>query len=143
MDALQNLRGVVNNQVLIREHEITDTDFRHITGDGSVLFIKYPHQQDDTNTYEFIDIFTLKSWMGGYRIYLLEAPVDDVTWLRIKQSGTYVIHFDLIIDPCSVSFELHTRVEIKHFSEHNPKHDINLEKGENCLLVWKQNPDIY
>ena len=60
-------------------------------------------------------------------------------WLRIKQPGTYTIHFDLTRDrrDSSFSFELHTRDEIIHFSEHNPKHDINLEKGENCLLVLK------
>ena len=59
--------------------------------------------------------------------------------LRIKQPGTYTIHFDLIpIDSSSFSFELHTRDEIIHFSEHNPKHVINLEKSENCLLVYKK-----
>ena len=103
------------------------------------FFIEYPHELDDTNTYEFIDIFTLKE----YFIHLLEEPVDDVIWLRIKQPGTYAIHFDLIIDPSYFSFELHTRDEIKHFSEHNPKHVINLEKGENCLLVFKKHPDNY
>ena len=36
LDALQNLFGVENNQVLIRKYEIIGTDFRHITsaGDG-------------------------------------------------------------------------------------------------------------
>ena len=29
-----------------------------------------------------------------------------------------------------------------HFFEHNPKHNINLEKDENCLLVYKQTPVI-
>ena len=40
LDALQNLFGVENNQVLIRKYEIKGTDFRHITsaGDGSVSF---------------------------------------------------------------------------------------------------------
>ena len=56
--------------------------------------------------------------------------------VKNKQPGTYTIHFDLI--PNFFSFELHTRDEIIHFSEHNPKHDINLEKGENCLLVLKE-----
>ena len=79
---------------------------------------------DGTNTYEFIDIFPLKE----YFIHLLEKLADDVTWLRIKQPGTYTIHFDLITD--SFSFELYTRGEIMHFSEHNPKHNINLEKDE-------------
>ena len=63
------------------------------------------------------------------------------TWLRIKQPGTYTIHFDLI-SSYSFSFELYTRDEIIHFSEHNPKHDINLEKGENSLLVYKKIPTI-
>ena len=97
------------------------------------------HVPDDTNTYEFIDIFTLKS----YFIHLLEEPVDDVTWLKIKQPGTYTIHVYLICSGySSFSFELHTRDEIIHFSEHNAKHDINLEKGENCLLVCKNMPLI-
>ena len=78
-----------------------------------------------------------------YFIHLLEEPVDDVTWLRIKQPGTYAIHFNLVIDPNSFSFELHTRDEIIHFSEHNLKRNINLEKGENCLLVLKKHPDNY
>ena len=85
--------------------------------------------------HEFVDIFTLKE----YFIHLLDEPVDDVTWLRIQQPGTYSIHFDLIpIDPSSFSFELPTRNEIIHFSEHNPKHVVNLETGENCLLVYKK-----
>ena len=39
-DALQNLFGVENNQILIRKYEIIGTDFRCITsaGDGSVFF---------------------------------------------------------------------------------------------------------
>ena len=73
-------------------------------------------------------------------LHLFEEPVGDYTWVRIKQPGTYTIHFDLICN--SFSFELHTRDEIIHFSEHNPKHDINLEKGENCLLVYKKIPQI-
>ena len=85
-------------------------------------------------------MFTLKE----YFFDLFEEPADDVTWLRIKQPGTYPIHFDLTYDRSdgSFSFELHTRGEIIHFSEHNPKHDINLEKGENCLLVLKYLPYI-
>ena len=75
-----------------------------------------------------------------YFIHLLEEPVDDFTWLRIKQPGTYTIHFDLIRN--SFTFELHARDEILHFSEHNPKHNINLEKGENCLLVWKKSLEL-
>ena len=69
--------------------------------------------------------------------HLLEEPVDDITWLRIKQPGTYTIHFALIYSS-SFSFELHTKDEIMHFSEYDPKHDIILEKGENCILVYKK-----
>ena len=32
--------------------------------------------------------------------------------------------------------------KIIHFSEHNPKHDINLEKGENCIFEFKIVPKI-
>ena len=145
MDTLQNLFGVENNRILIRKYEITGLGFKyvgsyHIEERGravDIRFSKYQHVPDDTNTYEFIDSFTLKE----YFIHLLEKPVDDVTWLRIKQPGTYTIHFDLITD--SFSFELHTRDEIIHFSEHNPKHNINLEKDEKCLLVWKRKSGDY
>ena len=75
-------------------------------------------------------------------IHLLEEPVDAVTWLRIKQPGTYTIHFDLCSGYSSFSFELHRRDEVIHFSEHNPKYDINLEKGENCVLVYNEIPQI-
>ena len=74
-------------------------------------------------------------------LHLFEEPAGDYTWLRIKQPGTYTIHLDLI-SFYSFSFELHTRGEIIHFSEYNPKHDINLEKGENCLLLYKKIPLI-
>ena len=74
--------------------------------------------------------------------HLFEEPADDVTWLKIKQPGTYTIYFDLIIEPNSFSFELHTRDEIMHFPEHNRKYNINLEKGENCLLVYKRTPGL-
>ena len=110
LDALQNLLGVENNLVLIRKYEIIDTDFEHnvrlrIDEEGRVIgtsfsYRKHPHVPDDTNTYGFIGIFTLKE----YFLHLFEEPVDDVTWLRIKQPGTYTIHFDLIIDPSSFSF---------------------------------------
>ena len=141
MDALQNFLGVDNNQILIRKYEIIGTAFGYNLPESAdergiidIRFRKHSCQPDDTNTYKFINIFTFKE----YLIDLLEKPVDDVTWLRIKQPGTYTIHFDLIA--YSFSFELHTRDEILHFSEHNPKHDINLEKGENCLLVYKSIP---
>ena len=140
MGALQNFLAVENKQVLIREYEIIGAEFRtNIVGEeerASFIFRKYPRARDDTNDFGFIDNFNLKE----YFFHLLEEPVDDVTWLRIKQPGTYTIHFDLI--PNSFSFELHTRDEIIHFSEHNIKRDINLEKGENCLLVLKKVPSI-
>ena len=132
-----------NNQVLIREYKIIGTDFERTTrlsideeGRSSFLFRKYPLEVD-TNNYGFIDIFTLKE----YFIHLLEEPVDNITWLRIKQPGTYTIHFDFIfLYSDSFSFKLHTRDEVIHFSEHNPKHDINLKNGENCLLADKNMP---
>ena len=137
LDVLQNLFGVENNQVLISKYEIIDTDFKLNRWERAgekitrALFMKHPHEPTDTDTYEVFETFTLKE----YFIHVLEEPIDDSTWLRIKQSGAYTIHFDLITD--SFSFELHTRGEITHFSEHNPRHAINLEKGENCLLVHK------
>ena len=99
-------------------------------------FRKHQIPPVEFDEFELFDMFTLKENF----IHLLEEPVDDITWLRIKQPGTYTIHFDLISD--SFSFELHTRGEIIHFSEHNPKHDIYLEKGENCVLIWKIVPWI-
>ena len=65
LDALQNLFEVENNQVLIRKYEIIGADFyssrmRSIITRGHIgtssLFSKYP-LVDDTNDYEFIDIF--------------------------------------------------------------------------------------
>ena len=59
--------------------------------------------------------------LHGYKIKSLELiPYMDL------------ISNDLISNP--FSFELHTRDEIMHFSEHNSKHDIDLEKGENCWM---------
>ena len=148
LDALQNFFGVENNQLLVRKYELIGEDFessrvaRIHTERGhigtSFLFRKYPLVSDDINNYEFIDVFTLKE----YFFHLFEEPVDDVTWFRNKQPGTCTIHFDFIIVPTSFSFELHTRDEIIHLCEHNPKHNINLEKGENCLLVHKNMPDF-
>ena len=148
LDTLQNFLGVVNNQVLKREYKITGTDFRYAGGFTSdeggriigALFRNYPYEPDDINDFRFIDTFTLKE----YFIHLLEEPVDTVTWLRMKQPGTYTIHFDLIYggNYPSFSFELHTRGEIIGSSEHNPKHDINLEKDENCVLSFQEIPLI-
>ena len=56
LGALQNLLGVVNNQVLIREYEITGIDFEHV---GEALFRKYPRTRDDINKFKFIDILNL------------------------------------------------------------------------------------
>ena len=106
LDALQNFLGVENNQVLIREYEIIGTDFgRFITyaEEGrvtNIVFVKYPRPRDDTNEFEFIDIFTLKE----YFIHLLEEPVDTRTWLRIKQPGTCTIYFDIISGSNTFSF---------------------------------------
>ena len=102
LDALQNLFGVEYNQVLIRKYEITGLGFEYVGGN---LFRKHPHEPDDTNTYGLFDIFTLKE----YFIHLLEEPVDDVTWLRNKQPGTYTIHFDLIPNCFSLSYTQETR----------------------------------
>ena len=37
-------------------------------------------------------------------LHLFEEPVDNFTWLRIKQPGTYTTHFYLIYSS-SFSFE--------------------------------------
>ena len=123
-------------------YELTDTNIEHLglirtdVGERIIgaLFRKYPREPDDLNDFEFFDILTLKENF----VHLFEEPADNFSWLKIKQSGTYTIHFNLIC--ISFSFELHTIDGIIHFSEHNPKHDINLEKDENCLLVYKQIP---
>ena len=121
-------------QVLIRKYELIGANFEYVGGFGDgPSFRKYPHEPDEINVLEFFDIFTLKE---NCMSHLFKEPVDDITWLKFKHPGTYTIHFDLICN--SFSFELHTRDEIIHFSEHNPKHDINLEKDENCVLVYKQ-----
>ena len=79
MDALQNLLGVVNYQVLIRESERIDTD---IVYHGII-------PTDGINALDFFFNFTLKE---NFMLYLLEEPVDTDTWLRIKQPGTYTIY---------------------------------------------------
>ena len=122
LDALLNLFGVENNQVLIRVYELIDTDIEYV--------VRLGHNERE----KFTDFFTLKE---NFMLHLLEEPVDTVKWLRIKQPGT----FDLI-DSSSFSFELHTKDEIIHFSEHDPKHDIILEMGENCILMYKEIPRI-
>ena len=61
LDALQNLIGVVNNQVLIREYEIIGGDFaddsRRING---ALFRKYPRPPNEKIDFDFFYLFTLK-----------------------------------------------------------------------------------
>ena len=59
----------------------------------------------------YLDGFELKENLMSR---LFEEHVDTVTWLRVKQPGTYTIHFDLIYSS-SFSFELHTRDEIMQF----------------------------
>ena len=109
LDALQNLFGVTNK---IRKYEIIGANFVCINKETPFVFRKDSMQPGQTNTYEFIDMFTLKE----YFFHLLEKLVDDVTWLIIKQSGTYTIHFDLICSAIrSFSSELPTRDEIIHF----------------------------
>ena len=136
LDALQNFLGIENNQILIRKYEIIGSNFERFITYGEegrvtkVVVVKAPRPRDDTSEFGFIDIFTLKE----YFFYLLEEPVDDVTWLRIKQPGTYTLHFDIISGSNSFSFGLDTRGKRIHFIEHNPKRNINLEKGENCYL---------
>ena len=80
LDALLNLFGVENNQALIRIYELTDTDIEYV--------IRLPLDERG----QFIDMFTLKEYFR----HLFEEPVDTFAWLRIKQPGTYTIHFNLI-----------------------------------------------
>ena len=65
LDALQNLLGVENNQVLIRQYGIIDAVFRRCVrvymddeGRTSFVFRKLPHDphDHDINDCEFIDI---------------------------------------------------------------------------------------
>ena len=73
---IQNLFGVENNQVLIRVYELLDADFKklirlRIDEEGrnigtSFLFVNRLHMPDDTNTYEFNDICTLKEYLYIY-----------------------------------------------------------------------------
>ena len=119
LDALQNLFGVGNNQVLRRKYEIIGVNFDLVGGyygnpndrESYIAvdrFEKYPPGSGDFADYKFIDMFTLTE----YFIHLSEEPVDVSTWLRIKQPGIYTIHFDLILHDLirnTFSFELHTR----------------------------------
>ena len=98
--------------------------------------MKYPREPDEINDLEFLYILTFKENF----IHLFEEPVDNFTRLRIKQPRTYTLHFDLICN--SFSFELHTRDEVIHFSEHNPKHDISLNQGEDCFLLYKKSLEL-
>ena len=66
-------------------YELLDADFAKVIkyGEGGryigTSFVNRLHAPDDTNTYKFIDSFTLKE----YFIHLLEKPVDDVTRLSV------------------------------------------------------------
>ena len=56
LDALQNLLGVENNQVLIRKYEIIGADFVFAFSTASrdrVMFSKQPYDQTDIGNYEF------------------------------------------------------------------------------------------
>ena len=57
-------------------------------------FQKYPPGLgNDFGDYKSNDMFALKE----YFYHLFEAPADDVTWLRIKQPGTYTILLYILI----------------------------------------------
>ena len=72
LDALLNLFGGVNNQILIRESEIIGTDFEHIVRfrideegrniGAPFLFRKYPH----INEFRFFDMLCLKKILYIY-----------------------------------------------------------------------------
>ena len=53
LGAFLNLLGVVNNQVLIREYELIDTDRFANDFDDAPLFIIYPHEPDDIEVFKF------------------------------------------------------------------------------------------
>ena len=147
LDVLQNFFGVENNQVLLMKYELMALDIEFYSFNRSTtgrivdaIFEKSSREVvsyetvTTTTTYSgeyLVNFVTLK---GNFMSHLFEEPVDTATWLRIKQPGTYIIHFDLICSS-SFSFELHTKDEIIHFSEHNPTHNIYLEKDENWVLV--------
>ena len=65
LDALLNLLGVENNQILIRVCELIDTDIEHLgmirTDVGEIiigdLFRKYPREPDEINDLDFFFIF--------------------------------------------------------------------------------------
>ena len=71
----------------------------HIGEEGrrtSFLFRKHPILPGEIDEFEFIDFYANRIFF-----HLFEEPADTVAWLKIKQPGTYTIHFDLIIDPNS------------------------------------------
>ena len=153
LDVLQNLLGVENNQVLLMKYELIFLEIKlnsfNRLPTGRIEDTIFERSHRAAIAYEVASIHTTyhSGYLVGFELKenlmsrLFEEPVDTVTWLRIKQPGTYTIHFDLIYSS-SFSFELHTKDEIIHFSEHDSKHDIILEKGENCVLVYKQFPTI-
>ena len=77
LDALQNLLGVENNQVLLMKYKFIDVEieFAHDFGDEA-LFRKYPHEPGDIVVFNFFDKFTLKE---NFMSHLFEEPVDDIT----------------------------------------------------------------
>ena len=160
LDVLQNLLGVENDQVFLMKYELMDVEikfkFFNRLPTGRIVNISFESDSRETDSHatdshEIVTITTtyLSGYLDGFELkenlmsHLFEEPVDAVTWLKIKQPGTYTIPFDLIYF-ISFSFELHTRDEIIHFSEHNPKHDINLEKDEktaySCINKFRQLP---
>ena len=74
LDALQNFLGdekknKKKKQALIRKYEIIDTDFHFYTANEKgtrAYFMKSPREQGDTNTYEFIYMFTLNDYFPIY-----------------------------------------------------------------------------
>ena len=66
LDVFQNLFGVDNNQVLIREYEIIGTDFELNSWESTdekitrAYFMKYLHEPTDIDTYDFFKLLLLK-----------------------------------------------------------------------------------
>ena len=132
LDALQNFLGVVNNQVLIRKYEIIDVHYYFASstsryGEGmkfvDARFRKLPHVPDDTKTYEFIDIFTLKE----YFIHLLEKPVDDTT-----EEINNLEHVPYILISSSILILFHSS-----YTQETRQY-ISLNTIQNRILIWRR-----